>query len=139
MKILLVDDNQRFLSNIKKLLEKKGHDVQAAWSRSEVLEKLRVQNIHVVVLDVKMPEMSGIEILKEIKKTFPLVQVIMLAEHGTVGCAAECLKFGAIEYLIKPVGIEELLQKVEEAFEKRKGLEQKIRDTQIRVLEWQFN
>jgi len=138
MRLLLVDDDQKFLSITKKSLAKQGHIVQTASKGSEVFEKLQAQNIHVIVLDVKMPGMSGGEILKEIKKSSPLAQVIILAGHGRVG-AAESLKFGAIDYLIKPVSIAKLLQKAQEAFEKRKCLEQKIRDIQIRVLECQFN
>ncbi|MFO7555546.1 MAG: response regulator, partial [Desulfobacterales bacterium] len=114
---------------------KRGHTVQTASNESEVFEKLQAQGIHVVVLDVKMPGMSGIEILKEIKKNFPLVQVIMLTGIPTVGCAADSLKLGALNYLIKPVDIEELLQKIKKAYEQGQRLEQKIRETQIRVLE----
>jgi DNA-binding NtrC family response regulator len=139
MRLLLVDDDQKFLSITKKSLAKQGHIVQTASTGSEVFKKLQAQNIHVVVLDVKMSGMSGVEILKKIKKSSPLAQVIMLAEHGRAGGAAESLKFGAIDYLIKPVSIAKLLQKTQEAFEKRKCLEQKIRDIQIRVLEFQFN
>jgi DNA-binding NtrC family response regulator len=135
VKILLVDDDQNFLSVVTKRLAKRGYTVQTALNGSEVFEKLQTQNIHVVVLDVKMPGMSGIEILKGIKKNFPLVQVIMLTGVPTVGCAADSLKLGALSYLIKPVDIEELLQKIKEAHEQGQRLEQKIRSTQIRVLE----
>ena len=128
MKILLVDDDKNFLSVAAKRLAKRGHTVQTASNGSEVFEKLQAQNIHVVVLD-------GIEILKEIKKNFPLVQVIMLTGAPTVGCAADSLKVGALSYLIKPIDIEELLQKIKEAHEQGQRLEQKIRNTQIRVLE----
>lgn len=135
MNILLVDDDQNFLSVAKKRLAKRGHTVQTASNGSEVFEKLQAKSIHVVVLDVKMPGMSGIEILKEIKRNFPLVQVIMLTGVPTVGCAADSLKVGALNYLIKPVDIEELLQKIKEAHEQGQRLEQKIRNTQIMVLE----
>ncbi|MDH4206699.1 MAG: response regulator [Desulfobacteraceae bacterium] len=135
MNILLVDDDQNFLSVAKKRLAKRGHTVQTLSNGTEVFEKLQAQSIHVVVLDVKMPGISGIEILKEIKKNFPLVQVIMLTGVPTVGCAADSLKSGALNYLIKPVDIEELLQKIKEAHEQGQRLEQKIRNTQIKVLE----
>ena len=138
MKILLVDDDERFLSTTKKLFATKGHDVLTASKLPEALDKLGIQNIHGVILDVKMPGVSGIEFLKKIKKHFPLVQVIMLTGHGTVDSVADSLKFGATNYLIKPLDIEELLQKTEEAFEKRQRLEKRIRKTQIEVLEHQF-
>ena len=135
MNILLVDDDQNFLSVTKKRLVKRGCTVQTASNGSEVFEKLQAQNIHVVVLDVKMPGMNGIEVLKEIKRQYPLVQVIMLTGVPTVGCAADSLKIGALNYLIKPVDIEKLLQKIKEAHAQRQCLEQKIRITQIKVLE----
>lgn len=135
MKILLVDDDQNFLSVTKKRLEKRGYTVLTASSGFEALENLKVQVIHVIVLDVKMPGMNGIEVLKEIKIRFPLVQVIMLTGVPTVGCAADSLKVGALHYLIKPVDFEELLKTIKEAHELRQRLEEKIRNTQIKVLE----
>lgn len=138
MKILLVDDDQNLLSVAKKRLVKRGCNVFTASSGFEALEILRGQIIHVVVLDVKMPGMNGIEALKEIKRQFPLAQVVMLTGIPTVGCAADCLKFGALDYLIKPVDMEELFQKIKEAHKQGQGLEQKIRNTQIKVLENKF-
>jgi DNA-binding NtrC family response regulator len=138
VKILLVDDDQDFLSVNQKRLAKRGYAVQTVAIGLEVFEKLQAQDIQVVVLDVKMPGMNGIEVLKEIKMRFPLVQVIMLTGVPTVGCAEDSLKLGALNYLIKPVVFEELLQKIKEAHEERQRLEQKIRNTQIRVLSHKF-
>ncbi len=132
MKIMLVDDEERFLSTTKKLMSKKGYDVITATSGAEALEKLKYKDIHVVILDVKMPDMDGITTLKEIKKLFPLVEVIMLTGHATVESAIDGLKSGATDYLMKPADIEELIQKAEEAFEKRQKMEQKIRMAQAR-------
>ncbi|MFH1350011.1 MAG: response regulator [Pseudomonadota bacterium] len=133
MKMMLVDDEERFLSTTKKLLEKKGYDVLTATSGAEALEKVRAQNIHVVILDVKMPGMDGIDTLKEIKRLYPLVEVIMLTGHATVESAVEGLKSGATDYLVKPTEVAELILKAEEAFEKRKRLEDKIRVAQTRT------
>jgi len=127
MKMMLVDDEERFLSTTKKLLARKGYDVLTATSGSEALEKLITNDIHVVILDVKMPGMDGIETLKAIKRTYPLVEVIMLTGHATVESAIEGLKSGATDYLMKPTDVEDLIAKAEEAFEKRKVLEGKIR------------
>jgi DNA-binding NtrC family response regulator len=138
MKILWVGNNQRFLSDTQKRLKNKGHDVQAISNGAEALEILRSQNIHVVILDVKKHDIRGLKVLKEIKRHFPMVQVIMLSKNGTAGCAAMSLKFGASDYLFNPITTEKLLQKVDEALERRACLEKKIRDIQIRVLEWQF-
>jgi DNA-binding NtrC family response regulator len=133
MKMMLVDDEERFLSTTKKLLSKKGYDVFTAISGAEALEKLRTQNVHVVILDVKMPGMDGIETLKAIKRKFPMVEVIMLTGHGTVESAVEGLKSGATDYLTKPTDVNDLIAKAEEAFEKRQRLEEKIRVAQTRA------
>ena len=132
MKIMLVDDEDRFLTTTKKLLTKKGIEVVTAASGAEALETLNSMNVHVVILDVKMPGMDGNETLKEIKTRFPLVEVIMLTGHATVESAIDGLKSGATDYLMKPTGIDELIEKATEAFEKRQRLEEKIRLAQAR-------
>ena len=132
MKMMLVDDEERFLSTTKKLLEKKGYEVLTATSGAVALENLRMHNIHVVILDVKMPGMDGIAALKEIKRQFPLTEVIMLTGHATVESAVDGLKSGATDYLMKPTDVNELIRKAVEAFEKRQRLEEKIRVAQAR-------
>jgi DNA-binding NtrC family response regulator len=132
MKLMLVDDEERFLTTTKKLLAKKGYDVFTAASGVEALEILKQKNVHVVILDVKMPGMDGIETLKEIKRQFPLAEVIMLTGHATVESAVEGLKSGATDYLMKPTEIDDLLLKAETAFAKRQELEEKIRLAQSR-------
>ncbi|EFK11281.1 response regulator receiver domain protein [delta proteobacterium NaphS2] len=132
MKIMLVDDEERFLSTTKKLLLKKGLEVLTAASGPEALELLRTHNIHVVILDVKMPGMDGMETLKAIKHTYPLVEVIMLTGHATVESAIDGLKSGAMDYLMKPADMEDLIGKAEEAFEKRQRIEERIRMAQMR-------
>ena len=134
MRMMLVDDEERFLSTTQKLLARKGYDVVIAASGAEALEKIRSQNIHVVILDVKMPGMDGNATLKEIKRQFPLTEVIMLTGHATMESAIDGLKSGAIDYLMKPTDIDEIILKAEEAFEKRQGLEEKIRVAQMRKL-----
>jgi len=134
MRMMLVDDEERFLSTTQKLLTKKGYDVVTASGGLEALEKIRIHNIHVVILDVKMPGMDGNATLKEIKRQFPLVEVIMLTGHATMESAIDGLKSGAVDYLMKPTDIDEIIRKAEEAFEKRQGLEEKIRVAQMRKL-----
>ena len=133
MKMMLVDDEERFLSTTKKLLSREGYEVLTVTSGVEALEKLRTHNIHVVILDVKMPGMDGIATLKHIKREFPLVEVIMLTGHATVESAVDGLKSGATDYLMKPTDVRELLEKAEEAFAKRQQLEEKIRVAQTRL------
>ncbi|MCD4677689.1 MAG: response regulator [Desulfobacula sp.] len=132
MKIMLVDDEERFLKTTKKLIEKKGYAVETALSGEEALEKLKRQNTHVVILDVKMPGMDGNQTLKAIKTLYPLVEVIMLTGHGTMDSAIDGLKSGAFDYLVKPADIDEIIDKVMEAFEKRQRFEEKIRLAQTK-------
>jgi DNA-binding NtrC family response regulator len=132
MRIMLVDDEERFLATTQKLLAKKGLEVFTASGGAEALEMLANKIIHVVILDVKMPGMDGIDVLKEIKKQFPLTEVIMLTGHATVESAVDGLKAGATDYLMKPADIDDLIAKTGEAFEKRMRLEEKIRMAQSR-------
>jgi len=132
LKIMLVDDEERFLLTTSKLLSKKGYEVLTATSGTEALKLLEKHDVHVVILDVKMPGLDGVATLKEIKKLFPLVEVIMLTGHASVDSAVDGLKSGAFDYVTKPCDIDQLLEKAEEAFEKRQRLEEKIRLAQTR-------
>ncbi|GBC60550.1 response regulator [Desulfonema ishimotonii] len=127
LRMMLVDDEERFLITTQKLLSKKGYDVLIANSGTEALDLLNQKNVHVVILDVKMPGMDGIETLREIKTRFPLTEVIMLTGHATVESAVDGLKSGATDYLMKPTGLDELIHKAEDAFAKRQRMEEKIR------------
>jgi DNA-binding NtrC family response regulator len=133
MKMMLVDDEERFLETTKKLLERKGYQVATAVSGPEALDKLQKENIHVVILDVKMPGMDGIATLKAIKNRYPLVEVIMLTGHATVESAVEGLRSGATDYLMKPTDMDDLIRKSEDAYAKRQVLEEKIRVAQARM------
>ena len=133
LKLMLVDDEERFLSTTQKLIKKKGNDVLTATSGGEAIDKLSRHDVHVVILDVKMPGLDGIATLKWIKQLHPLIEVIMLTGHATVESAVDGLKSGAYDYLMKPVDIDDLLEKAEEAFSKRQKLEEKIRLAQART------
>ena len=111
MRIMLVDDEERYLQTTRKLIEKKGYQVLTALSGEEALEKLKPQNVHVVILDVKMPGMDGNQTLKAIKTLYPLVEVIMLTGHGTMDSAIDGLKSGAFDYLVKPADIDDIIEK----------------------------
>jgi DNA-binding NtrC family response regulator len=126
MTLLLVDDEARYLETTRKLLEKKGYRAVTAQSGPEALIKLAEMEIHVVILDVKMPQMDGHETFREIKKRFPLVEVVMLTGHATVESAIEGLREGAFDYLMKPTDVDVLIEKAEDAFEKYKKHHAKI-------------
>jgi len=134
MKLMLVDDEERFLSTTKKLLERKGYEVLTAAGGAQALEILRTTNVHVVILDVKMPGMDGNATLVEIKRQFPMTEVIMLTGHATVASAVDGLKSGASDYLMKPTDLDDLVAKAEEAYARRQNLEEKIRVARMRHL-----
>jgi len=125
--VLLVDDEVPFVETMTKRLTKRKLEVKTASNGPEALKVLdKDPNLEVVILDVKMPGMDGVETLKEIKKRHPLVEVIMLTGHATVETAIEGMKLGALDYLMKPCEMELLMAKVEEAAAKKRAQENKI-------------
>jgi len=126
-KVLFVDDEIDFLETLLKRMKKRGVDVTGVGSGEEALSFLDTNQVDVVVLDVRMPGMDGIETLREIKKRHPLVEVIMLTGHANLEVAIEGMELGAFDYLMKPMDIDELLYKVEDAYNKKSLHEQKIR------------
>jgi DNA-binding NtrC family response regulator len=131
--VMLVDDEVAFVETMVKRLRKRSLKIISAYSGPEALEALeKNQNIDVVLLDVKMPGMDGIETLGEIKKAHPLIEVIMLTAHATVESAIEGMKKGAYDYLMKPCDIDQLIAKVEEAADKKRNHEEKIKEARVR-------
>ncbi|MBW1919439.1 MAG: response regulator [Deltaproteobacteria bacterium] len=126
-RVLFVDDEIDFLGTLLKRMKKRGVDVTGVGSGEEALSFLDTNQVDVVVLDVRMPGMDGIETLREIKKRHPLVEVIMLTGHANLEVAIEGMELGAFDYLMKPMDIDELLYKVEDAYKKKSLHEQKIR------------
>ncbi len=114
--VMIVDDEERFLLTTSRLLEKSGFDVIKAASAIEAINLLKQFPVEVMVLDVKMPGMDGLEALKYIKQFNPLIQVIMLTGHATVESAAEGLSLEAFDYIVKPADIEELTAKIIDAY-----------------------
>jgi DNA-binding NtrC family response regulator len=133
--VLLTDDEEPFVETMTKRLSKRGFNVSCAFSGQEALNELDKQRkVEVVILDVKMPGMDGIETLREIKRHHPLVEVVMLTGHATVETAIQGMKLGAFDYLMKPCDIEELVKKVEEAAEKKRQHEEKILEAQAKEI-----
>ncbi len=125
--VLIVDDEERFLKTTRTLLEKEGYTVQTASDGFLGLDILKASRIDVVILDVKMPGIDGIEVLRSIKADRPLVEVLMLTGHATMETAIDGLKLGAFDYLTKPCDLSVLKRKIGEANEKRAAMLEKIR------------
>ena len=127
--IMLVDDEVTFVEITAKRLTKRNIETLAAFSAEEGIEKLKNNNnLDVIVLDIKMPGMDGIEALKELKKLSPLIEVILLTGNATIELAIDAMKLGAYDFLMKPLDIEELVSKVEAAAKKKREHEKKIQD-----------
>lgn len=133
-KVLIVDDEQSFAEILANRLAMRGYDAHPCFSGGEAVEKIRHGRIDVVVLDVAMPGMDGIETLREIKRIKPLTEVIMLTGHATVESAIEGMKMGAIDYLIKPCETEDLVVKIREAYNRKKQQEEKITQAKMKEL-----
>jgi DNA-binding NtrC family response regulator len=133
-RILLVDDEKDFVEMLSLRLEEVGERVTAAYSGQECLQILEKNNIDVVILDILMPGMDGITTLREIKKRFPLVEVIMLTGHGTTESAVEGMKLGAFDYLLKPAPFEDLTVKLESARKRKDEQEERIRKAEVKLL-----
>jgi len=125
--VMLVDDEAPFVEAMEKRLGKRGLDVKTAFCGEEALQRLKeLKNIDVIILDVKMPGMDGLATLKQIKKAFPMVEVIMLTGHATVETAIDGMKLGAYDYLMKPCDMDVLMAKLTAAKSKKSQHEQKI-------------
>jgi DNA-binding NtrC family response regulator len=118
-RVLVVDDEERFRLTLAKLLTVRGLEVTTLGSGQEALEALRQAPFDVIVLDVRMPGMNGIETLAEIKKINPLIEVIILTGHASVDAAVDIMKLGGYDYLLKPCSLEELTDKIDAAFERK--------------------
>lgn len=121
--VLLVDDEDRFRTTLAKMLAFEGLEVGAAASGEAALEELKARPYDVVLLDVRMPGLSGVETLREIRKLSPLTEVIVLTGHASLEDALEIIRLGGFDYLFKPCPIEDLLAKIESAFEKKQQQE----------------
>lgn len=119
LNVLFVDDEEDFLETLLKRMKKRDVKVKGVESGEKALELLDREPVDVIVLDVRMPGMDGIQALREIKKRYPLVEVIMLTGHASLEVAIEGMELGAFDYLMKPVDIDELLYKIQDAYKKK--------------------
>jgi DNA-binding NtrC family response regulator len=133
--VLLVDDEVSFVETFSERLELRDFEISKAFSGEEALEVLdENKNVEVVILDVKMPGMDGIETLAEIKRKNPLIEVMMLSGHADVESAIDGMKQGAFDYLMKPVDMDQIITKVTEAATKKRQHEEKIIQARIKEI-----
>lgn len=133
--VLLVDDEVPFVEALRRRLARRGMEIMTAFSGEEALRELqRKRDVDIVLLGVNMPGMGGIETLREIKATRPLVEVILLSADTAVESAIEGIKLGAFDYLLKPCDIGQLLDHIEKARRRKRRQEQKIMEVRIKEI-----
>jgi DNA-binding NtrC family response regulator len=125
--VLLVDDEEDFLATLAKRLTLRRFNVATATTADQAFRSLDENPIDVVVLDVRMPDTDGIKATKEIKSSHPLTEVILLTGHASIEASLEGMEMGAFDYLLKPLNIDELVYKIEDAHRKKELQEEKIR------------
>ena len=118
-KLLIIDDEVEFASTLCQRLLLRGIDATDVYSGTEGLAKLAEIAPEIVLLDLKMPGMNGLDVLTAIKKHDPTIEVIMLTGHGPGGSVVEAMNKGAFDCIMKPIDIKELLEKIKSADEKR--------------------
>lgn len=131
--VLFVDDEVAFAETMSKRLTKRDLVVRTVHDGQACLDDLAKHgDTEVIILDVKMPGIDGLETLKRVKAEHPLIEVIMLTGHATVESAIEGMKRGSFDYLMKPCEIDELVKKVDDAAQRKRSHEDKIIQAQIR-------
>ena len=124
--ILLVDDEQTMVKYLSKRLIKKGFEISIAYNGLDALEQVKAADFDVILLDVLMPGMNGIDTLKEIKKIKPETEVIMLTGHASVEVGIEGMKAGAFNYIMKPFDPNELMTEINLAYEQRRIMRKEV-------------
>lgn len=117
-KILVIDDERSIRNIIGELLEMEGHTVKTAENGLQGYEMIGVEPFDLVISDIKMPEMDGIELLDKLIETHPDTTVVMISGHGSIDTAVECIKKGAFDYIEKPIDMNRILVTVKNALER---------------------
>lgn len=114
-RILLIDDEQDFMDALSERMRNRGMQVTTMTSPVQALEKAEEENFDAIILDLMMPEMNGLETLTRLRQINPDLQIILLTGHATIEKGIEAMKLGAIDFLEKPIDIQALNAKIEEA------------------------
>ena len=120
LRVLVVDDEADFLETIVLRLQRRKIDATGVDGGKKALEIVENERFDVVVLDFLMPGIDGIETLKLLKKRKPFIEVIILTGHGSVESGLQGMQFGAFDYIMKPADLDELLEKIQQAYERKR-------------------
>jgi DNA-binding NtrC family response regulator len=134
IKVLLVDDEPHFVKLLAERLEGRGCNVETAGGGPEAIDKVKGEPFDAIILDLLMPDMDGLETLKQLKEINPDLQVILLTGHGTIDKGVEAMKLGAMDFVEKPADFKELLEKIKKAKDQRMLLVEKRHEERIKEL-----
>ena len=134
IKVLLVDDEPHFVKLLAERLEGRGVNVETAGGGPEAIDKVKGEPYDAIILDLLMPDMDGLETLKQLKEINPDLQIILLTGHGTIDKGVEAMKLGAMDFVEKPADFKELLEKIKAAKDKRMLLVEKRHEERIKEL-----
>ena len=132
--VLLVDDEKDFVEMLRRALQVEGVRVTPAFSGSEGFDRVVNGRFDVAILDLKMPHMDGMEVLRRIRKTTTTTEVIILTAYGSVKSSVESMKTGAFDYIEKPVDIKELLLRIEAARTHKELIEERKHNEEARMM-----
>jgi DNA-binding NtrC family response regulator len=132
-KVLLVDDEKEFVDLLGERMSARGMEVSSTTSAADALKMAEVQAFDAIVLDLMMPEMDGLEVLKNLKAKRPELQVILLTGHGTIEKGVEAMRLGAMDFVEKPADLDTLTDKIKKAQARKmilveRKVEEKLRD-----------
>lgn len=121
LKLLVVDDEEEFLERLVERFERRGVDVRGVTTGEEALETIENHPVDVILLDVRLPGIDGVQVLQRVKKRHPFVEVILFTGYADAKTAVRVMELGAFDYLLKPVPLDDLLYRIQDAY-KRKTL-----------------
>nr|WP_246545680.1 response regulator [Pelotalea chapellei] len=116
---MIVDDEENARNGLAKLLSREGYEISTAANGHEALNYLRSREVELIITDINMPEMNGITFLRELNRTHPASNVIMVTAYGEVESYIEAMNLGAFEYVNKPVKVEELIKIIAKIFKEK--------------------
>lgn len=134
IKVLLVDDEPHFIKMLAERLVGRGFNVETAGGGSEAIEKVKDEPYDAIILDLLMPDMDGLETLRQLKEMNPDLQIILLTGHGTVDKGVEAMKLGAMDFVEKPADFKELLEKIKTAKDRRMLLVEKRHEERVKEI-----
>ncbi len=139
LKVLIVDDDQNICDSLSVILEENGCKSDFVLTKKQAREKIKETAYDVALIDVKLPDSCGHELIPELKDAFPNISIVMITGYGSIENAVESMKLGAANYIVKPVKIDQLLVTIREIYEKQRLLKERLRyEMELKASEERF-